>query len=108
MKPNTMLRPNPVPRSFLVVKNGSKMCSLDVRRHPLAGIGEFDHRIVARGHIRVGVSILGIEPLMAGRDRQLSAAGHRGAGIGRKIGESGLELRRVGDDGAGILAKLRA
>ena len=62
MKPNTMLRPRPVPLpGSLVVKNGSKMRVEHLRRHAGAGVADLDHHVVAGRHLGVRGGVVAVE-----------------------------------------------
>src|SRR3546814_5606633 len=71
----------------------------DVGRNPGAVVGDRQHDVVARHDVEVQGGIVGIELLVHRLDGELSALRRGIARVDREIGEGGLELNRVRQDG---------
>jgi hypothetical protein len=73
---------------------------------PSPRVDHRDHRIVIGPDVVVRRRVVLIKHGVFGRKRQVAAGRHRIAGIGREVGESGLELRRIGDHGPDIVGEI--
>src|SRR3546814_2093039 len=71
----------------------------DVGRNPGAVVGDRQHDVVARHDVEVQGGIVGIELLVHRLAGELSALRRGIARVDREIGEGGLELKRVRQDG---------
>ena len=98
--PCTVASPSPVPSPIpFVVKNGSKIFSTRLGRHPDAGVAHGERHVRPRLEVRVRTLVVLAEFECAVSDREPATVGHRVASVESEIEHDLFDLGRIGSVG---------